>query len=132
MNTIVRVAVISVGVLNLILGLAFLARPELMAEMFYITPMGSQGLATIRADFPGFFLTGGGFALFGAWTLNPEALKVPIALLSIALFGRFVSLIFDGVGVSALPPMVAEAVMIGVLVAGIRSCPKVPGKGQIL
>jgi hypothetical protein len=96
-------------------------RPEWMAAQFYLTPVGSQGLATIRADFPGFFLTGGGFALWGAWMRYAEELRVPIVLLSIALFGRFVSLIFDGIGPAALPPMILEAIMIGILVAGMRS-----------
>lgn len=121
MDKIIRVAVALVGLLNIALGLLFLVRPEAMAALFYVTPVGSQGLATIRADFPGFFLTGGGFALWGAWMRYSEELKVPIVLLGLALFGRFTSLIFDGVGPSALPPMIAEAVMIGILVAGRRS-----------
>ena len=121
MDKTIRVAVAAVGLLNLALGLSFPVQPEAMAALFYITPVGSQGLATIRADFPGFFLTGGSFALWGAWMRYSEALRVPILLLSIALFGRCVSLILDGVGPGALPPMVAEAVMIGVLILGMRT-----------
>jgi hypothetical protein len=120
MDKLVRIAVAAVGLLNVLLGLLFLVRPEWMAAQFDITPIGSQGLATIRADFPGFFLTGGGFALWGAWMRYAEELRVPIVLLSIALFGRLVSLILDGVGPSALPPMILEAIMIGILVAGMR------------
>jgi hypothetical protein len=121
MDKIIRIAVAAVGLINIGLGLAFLIRPDAMAALFYITPVGSQGLATIRADFPGFFLAGGGFALWGAWMRYGEELRMPIVLLGIALFGRFISLIFDGVGPSALPPMIAEAVMIGILVAGAKS-----------
>lgn len=121
MDKTIRVTVAVVGLMNLALGLLFLVQPEAMAALFYITPVGSQGLATIRADFPGFFLTGGSFALWGAWMRYSEELKVPILLLSIALFGRFVSLILDGVGPGAFPPMIAEAVMIGVLILGMRS-----------
>jgi hypothetical protein len=121
MDKLIRLAVTAVGLLNVLLGLLFLVRPEWMAAQFYVTPIGSQGLATIRADFPGFFLTGGGFALWGAWMRYAEELRVPIVLLSIALFGRFVSLILDGVGPSALPPMILEALMIGILIAGMRS-----------
>jgi hypothetical protein len=120
MDKAIRGAVALVGVLNIVLGVAFLVRPEAMAALFYLTPVGSQGLATIRADFPGFFLTGGGFALWGAWQRYAEPLKVPITLLGIALFGRFTSLVFDGIGPGAFPPMVAEAVMIGILVAGMQ------------
>lgn len=119
MDKTIRIAVAVIGLLNIALGLLFLVHPEAMAALFYVTPVGSQGLATIRADFPGFFLTGGSFALWGAWMRYSEELKVPILLLSIALFGRFVSLILDGVGPSAFPPMIAEAIMIGILVAGM-------------
>lgn len=121
MDKTIRLAVVAVGLLNVALGLLFLFRPAWMGAQFYITPIGSQGLATIRADFPGFFLTGGSFALWGAWMRYSEELRVPVVLLSIALFGRFVSLIFDGVGPSAVPPMILEAVMIGILVLGMRS-----------
>ena len=41
-------------------------------------------------------------------------------LLAIALFGRTVSLIFDGVGPTAFPPMIVEAVFIGLIVAAQR------------
>ena len=116
-----RIAVAAVGLVNILLGLAFLVRPDWMAAQFYIAPVGSQGMATIRADFPGFFLTAGGFALWGAWARQPAALAVPISLLGVALFGRFVSLAADGIGPSAFPPMVAEAVMIGILLAAMRA-----------
>lgn len=121
MHPLIRVAVVLVGLLNLVLGLAFLLQPEMMAAQFSIAPIGSQGLATIRADFPGFFLTGGGFALWGAWRQRAEPLLVPIVLLSIAFVGRALSLVADGMGPDALPPMIAEAVMVAILVAARRN-----------
>jgi hypothetical protein len=120
MLNLTRLAVAVVALLNLVLGLLFLVRPEWMAAQFYVTPIGSQGLASIRADFTAFFLTAGGFALLGAQRLDPEPLKVPITLFAIAFVGRTVSLIFDGVGPGAIPPMAAEAVMIAILYAAIR------------
>lgn len=62
-----------------------------MAGEFAITPIGSQGLATIRADFPGVFLTAGAFALLGVLRHKPEWLLVPVTLLGIAFFGRSAS-----------------------------------------
>ncbi len=121
MNPALRYAVIAVAVVNMGLGLAFLVRPEFMAAQFYLSPIGSQGLATIRADFPGFFLTGGAFALLGAAQRKADWLLVPITLLGIALFGRFVSLLADGIGPDAFPPMIAEAVMIALLSAALKS-----------
>ena len=121
MNPILRTAVIAVGLLNIGLGLAFLVRPEFMASQFFISAIGSQGLATIRADFTGFFLATGGFALWGGWQQRAEPLLVPIVLLGIAFVGRTVSLLLDGIGPQAFPPMIAEAVMVGILVAARRS-----------
>jgi hypothetical protein len=120
MEKTIRFAVVAVGLLNVVLGLLFLLLPEWMGAEFYITPIGSQGLATIRADFPGFFLTCGGFAMWGALMRYADEQRVPIVLLSIALFGRVVSLILDGAGPSALPPMILEAVMIAILITGMR------------
>jgi hypothetical protein len=57
-------------------------------------------MATLRADFPGFFITGGTFALIGAVQKDGRALLVPMLLLAIALTGRCVSLVADG----ARPP----------------------------
>lgn len=121
MDTALRVAVGIIGALVIVIGLMFLVHPEWMGAQFYITPIGSQGLATIRADFTAFFLAAGIFALWGAYTRRAEPLKVPLLLLGVALFGRFVSLVFDGVGPVAFPPMIAEAVMIGILLAASRA-----------
>lgn len=112
-----------VGLLGLFLagmGLMFLINPAEMAADFALTPVGSQGLASLRADFTAFFLVGGLFALLGAWRTDPAPLKVPILLLAVALFGRTVSLVLDGAGPMAWPPMVAEAVMIAILLLGQR------------
>ena len=113
-----------VGLLGLFLagmGLMFLINPAEMAADFALTPVGSQGLATVRADFTAFFLVGGLFALLGAWRADPAPLKVPILLLAVALFGITVSLVLDGAGPMAWPPMISEAVMIAILLLGQRA-----------
>jgi hypothetical protein len=120
MTQALRIAVGLGGLLFILIGVAFLIAPAAMGEQFYITAVGSQGLATIRADMTGFFVVGGLFAALGAWKQDPEPLKVPLLLLAIALFGRTVSLIFDGVGPTAFPPMIVEAVFIGLIVAAQR------------
>lgn len=121
MKTIFRLLIALVGLFNVVIGLSFLTRPADMAAKFYLAPYGSQGLATIRADFTAFFLVGGLFALLGAWRADPAPLRVPLLLLAIALFGRSVSLVLDGVAPSAFPPMFAEAVMVLILVGGMQA-----------
>lgn len=115
MHNILRVAVGLVGLFNIAIGLAFMFRPAQLAVAFFLTPVGSQGLATLRADFPGFFITGGGFALAAALRRDARAVMVPVALLAIALTGRCVSLLADGMAATAIQPMVVEAVMISLL-----------------
>jgi hypothetical protein len=115
MLAILRIAVGGIALFNIAIGLAFLFNPAGAAANFFLIPDGSQGMATLRADFPGFFITGGTFAMIGAVQRDARALLVPMLLLVIAITGRAVSLVADGVGPEAIPPMVAEAVMITVL-----------------
>jgi hypothetical protein len=120
MRKTIRAAIALVGLFNLAIGLGFLFDPVRLGATFFLAPAGIQGLATLRADFLAFFVTGGAFALFGAWRGRSEPLAVPLILLGIALFGRFVSLAIDGVSPTAFQPMIAEAVMIAILLAGRR------------
>jgi hypothetical protein len=84
-----------VGLLNIVIGLSFLFNPAKMAAEFAISPLGTQGMATMRADFPAFFLTGAVFSLIGAWRADRLPLMVPLMLLTFALLGRFVSIAFE-------------------------------------
>lgn len=120
MRTILRGVIGLLGLFNLAIGLGFLLAPEQLAPAFYIAPVGTQGMATLRADFPGFFIGAGGFAIAGAWSGQARAMVVPILLLGVALFGRFVSLALDGVTPTAAQPMIAEAVMLAILLLGWR------------
>lgn len=117
MRTVLRGLVGLIGLFNIMIGIGFLTRPAELAARFFLSPIADQGLATLRADFPGFFITGGTFALLGASRQDARALAVPILLLALALFGRCISLMLDGVRPEAFPPMVAEAVMVALLLA---------------
>ena len=121
MRPIMRVVIGLVGLLNIALGLGFLLAPAKMAQGFFLLPVGSQGLATLRADFTGFFIGAATFALIGAWRADPRPLLVPLVMLGLALAGRSFSLIVDGVGPDAVGPMVIELVMLVLLVAARRS-----------
>ncbi|THD35853.1 MAG: hypothetical protein E7773_07845 [Sphingomonas sp.] len=110
-----------VGLFNVVLGLGFLIDPAQAGLRFFLESLGTQGLATIRADFTAFFVAGGAFALIGAWRAAREPLLVPLALLGIAITGRAISLVADGAPATAFPPMAAEAVMILILLAAHRA-----------
>ena len=121
MAGVMRLVIGLIGLFNIAIGLGFLLNPAQLAGQFFLSPMGTQGLATLRADFPGFFITGGAFALIGAVKKDGNALAVPLLLLTIAIIGRSVSLAMDGTAPTAYPPMIIEAVMIAALLLGRRS-----------
>ncbi|MBC7505032.1 MAG: DUF4345 family protein [Sandarakinorhabdus sp.] len=124
MRTVLRIIIGLIGVFNIAIGLGFLLAPDKLGAAFYLAPLGTQGLATMRADFPGFFIGAAVFALLGAWTGQSRPLLVPILMLSLALFGRVVSIAIDGMAPTAVQPMVAEAVMITLLALGWRNFDK--------
>ena len=110
-----------VGLLNFLIGLGFLFNPSKMATEFALSPLGTQGMATMRADFPAFFLTGAIFSLIGAWRADRTPLMVPLMLLTFALLGRFVSIALDGTAPTTIPPMIVEAAMIALLGLAYRT-----------
>jgi len=120
MRNVMRAVIGLVGVFNLILGLGFLIDPAQAGLRFFLSSLGTQGLATMRADFTAFFVTGGSFALIAAWRARRTPLLVPLMLLGIAIAGRAISLVADGAPGKAFPPMAAEAVMIAILALGWR------------
>ncbi len=110
-----------VGLFNAMIGLAFLLVPEKLAGGFFLAPLGTQGLATLRADFTGFFIGASAFALVGAWRADARPLAVPIVMLGLALTGRVVSLFGDGMAPTATPPMLIEMLMIVLLALAART-----------
>lgn len=126
MRQIARILVVLVALFNILMGLNFLFNPAGAAANFALTPEGTQGLATLRADFSAFFLTGGLFALVGAVRTRADLLMVPLTLLSIAIVGRAIGLVMDGAPQTAYPPMVVEAVMIAILLLARRQFGRAP------
>ena len=121
MRTILRATIALLGLFNLAIGTDFLLAPKRLAAAFSIAPLGAQGMATIRADFPGFFIGVAVFALVGAWSGQARPLLVPMLLLGVAFFGRIISIGFDGMSATTAPPMIAEAVMLAILFLGWRN-----------
>ena len=121
MKSIARGLVLILSLFNLVIGLGFLLQPAKLAAAFYLSPVGTQGLATIRADFTGFFIGASLFALYGAWKMRADALLVPMVMIGLALTGRFVSLALDGMAPTAPAPMVIEVIMLTILFVGYRA-----------
>src|SRR5262249_52971031 len=66
MRNVVRGITGLVGLFNIVLGLGFLLDPAQAGLRFFLVSLGTQGLATMRADFTAFFVTGGAFAIIAA------------------------------------------------------------------
>jgi hypothetical protein len=109
------------GLLNLAAGLGFLFVPAKLATGFFLAPVGVQGLATLRADYPALLLTGAIFSILAAVTVRPAPLLVPIASLAIALAGRMLSVIVDGASATTAPPMIVEALLLLILGVAYRA-----------
>jgi hypothetical protein len=120
-RTIVRGLIGFVGIFNLILGLGFFFMPIKLATAFFLSPSGSQGLATLRADFPGLFAGISLFVLYGAYRERAAPLAVPLVMMTIGNIGRIVSLLLDGAPSTAFPPIIVEWVMIAILLMGYRA-----------
>jgi hypothetical protein len=112
---------ICVGVTGAVLFLiAFLAwlQPEKLAAKLGVAASNPLGAATLRADLGAFFATAGGLALVAAILRAPRLLTAPLLLIGLALAGRILALELEPLDSAMIPPMVAEAMMAAVFLAG--------------
>jgi len=111
------------GLFNLFLGVSFLFDPASLGAQFNLSPVGSGGLAVLRADMTAFFLVAGGCQLWGAWRRNGDLLLVPILLFGIAFSGRALSAALDGTYPGFAMPMAVEALQVVLGIAAWRLLP---------
>ena len=73
---------------------------------------------------PAFFAASGGLTLMAAVRRESRWLWPVLLILSLALAGRTLNLLLTGGGPGVVPPMVVEAVLIGITLLGMRALPK--------
>ncbi|MEW6018858.1 MAG: hypothetical protein AB1760_12375, partial [Pseudomonadota bacterium] len=110
-----------IGVLFLLVALRIWIDPPAVGQTLGIAAQGPVGLATLRADMGGFFGAAGGFALWAAVRRRRVWLLPPLALLTIALAGRALTLAIAGFSIVQVPPMVVEALCVAVLLWAWRA-----------
>lgn len=110
-----------VGLLMLSIMLRIWTQPLTFAASLGVGAEGPLGVASLRADLGGFFGAGGLFALLAALRADRRWLAPAMVLLGLALTGRVISLIASGGGVTQIPPMIVEALLIAILALGWRS-----------
>lgn len=121
MTLFLRAALLLLALLYLAIGTSFLIAPERLGETFGVAAAGAKGLASMRADFTGFFWLLGGTLGWGALRQSGGALLVGAFLAATALAGRGLSLLLDGNYEGALQPMVVEALTVLLALAGMRA-----------
>lgn len=118
MRNILRGLVGIVGVLAVLLALQFWLNPAGPAAKLGLSPLGSLGLSTIRADMAGFFGAAGVLALIAAIRGQGGWLTAPLLMVGIALTGRVINVIMVGWSPDFLQPMAVEAVLAALFAAG--------------
>lgn len=116
-----RVLVGLVGVLAVLIALRLWMDPVAPAAQLGLTGNGGLGLATLRADVAGFFGAAGILSLLAAWLGQARLLTAPLLLITLALTGRLITVVVSGYAPEMLQPMVIEAVLLVILLAGRRA-----------
>lgn len=120
MQNLLRALIGLVGLFNMVVGLGFMFVPARLAKTFFLSPIGIEGMATLRADFPGFFIASSVFAVLAAARNRADLLLAPVVMIAIALTGRIVSILLDGSTSASFPPLIVEAAMLVLLGVGYR------------
>lgn len=120
-RTALRVLVGLVGVLALLIALRLWIDPTAPAAQLGLTGNGLLGQATLRADVAGFFGAAGLLSLLAAWLGQARLLTAPLLLITLALTGRLITVVISGYAPEMLQPMVIEAVLLAILLAGRRA-----------
>jgi hypothetical protein len=116
-----RVAIGLSGMLMIVVFLRDWMDPVAVGAKLGFGPTAPLGFASLRADIGGFFGGAGIFALAAAVRDNRELLAAPLLLMVLALLGRCVALVFIPFDMVLLPPMVVEAGLAGLYLAGRRN-----------
>ncbi|HOB13402.1 MAG TPA: hypothetical protein PKN09_04085 [Novosphingobium sp.] len=123
MRFVITAAVFLLGMLDLFMGFNFLFNPLATGAGLGVSPLGTGGLSTIRADFTAFFLVVAVCMMIGAWRRNADLLLVPVGLMGIAVLVRGLGLVLDGPYAGWQMPMAIEALHVIVLIAAWRVLP---------
>lgn len=111
------------GLFFIQMGIGFLIDPTGSGADFGLTPQGTLGLASIRADMTAFFLVAGGCLIWGGWARKSEPLLVSAALMAIAVIGRIYTLMSDGPHDAWFVPVVVEVLTIIIALSAARILP---------
>ena len=119
-KTLLRLLVGIVGVLALLVALRIWTNPAMAAAQLGVGALGPLGVATLRADFAGFFAAAGMFSLAAAIRNERRLLTAPLALVALALAGRGLTVLQGGLAQPMIAPMAIEAGLVVLFALGRR------------
>ena len=116
-----RVAAAAVGLFGLVMGIHFWIDPIAAGAILGISGQGVLGLATLRADLGSLFGVSAILSFAAAYRADDKYLIAPILLFALALLGRFLTVIVNGMAPVEVQPMAVEAILVAVLVLSHRA-----------
>jgi len=123
MTLVLRALLFVGGLFFVLMGIGFLLDPVGSGADFGISPQGTLGLASIRADMTAFFMVAGGCMIWGGWARKGDPLLVSASLMGIAIIGRLFTLVVNGPHDGWFVPIVVEAATVILSLMGSRILP---------
>ena len=115
MKNLIKILVVISSIPLLVLGVRAMFAPTTTFELFDLDPRGVFGMNNIRADLGGLLIASALMILIGLWRQNHTWFLATILIMGTLLIGRIISFIIDGWTPAAIPPVVIEVLIIGIL-----------------
>jgi Domain of unknown function (DUF4345) len=123
---VIRIVLALIATFFIVIGLRFMLTPDAMAWEFFVTPIGADGLSTIRGDLGGTFIGIGALIVLGLRPFATRWLHAAALIIAAVALGRIVGLAFDGFAESAAIACVVEIVFVVLLEVGARRLGNMP------
>ena len=115
MKNSIKILVVISSIPLLVLGVMAMFAPTTTFELFDLDPRGVLGMNNIRANLGGLLIASALMILIGLWRQNQTWLLAAILMVGTVLVGRIISFIVDGWTPAAIPSVVIEVFVIGIL-----------------
>ena len=121
MHYLVKIIPALIALLFLVMGISFVFDPAAGAAQVGVTPLGADGLNTIRGDLGGLFLSCAILLLLGIWRGEGAWLISVAVLMLVIASGRLIGFVVDGSpGEAPLTAFISELVIAAGLIYSSR------------
>jgi uncharacterized membrane protein YphA (DoxX/SURF4 family) len=121
MDMSLKIVIWLIGLLFAFMGLNTMFDPLANVESLGLTPVGEQGLNTVRGDIAGLFLTCTVLLVLGLIKRRAEWFLAVAVLMAVIAFGRVIGFVLDGSPTdNTLTAFAFEIVIAGVMILASR------------